>query len=52
MYLLLATHGLSLVVVSRDYSPVAVHGSLVAAASLVTGSQVVRHQLSSCGIQA
>ena len=51
-WVFVATRGLSLVVVSRDFSLVAVHGLLAAVASLVAGSQAVEHQLSSCGTQA
>ena len=51
-WVFVATRGLSLVVVSRDFSLVAVHGLLVAVASLVARSQTVEHQLSSCGTQA
>ena len=48
---LVAVHRLSLVVVSRGYS-VAVHGLLIAVASLVEHRLQVHTGFSSCGLQA
>ena len=48
----IALHGLSLVVASRGYSLVVVHGLLIAEASFVAEHRLQVHGLNSCGSQA